>query len=83
MSYLSKDATWTIDPFFRNGTFVNFKIFISLLEWIYNNANYKHIAVIKLKNLQQRNQDFTSFFSEFLGLISKLDWNKATGVAAF
>jgi len=51
MSCLSKDAIYTIDPFFYNGIFVNFKIFISLLERIYNNASYKHIAIAKLKNL--------------------------------
>jgi hypothetical protein len=49
---------------------------------MYNNASCEHIAITKLKNLQQRNQDFYSFFSEFLGLISKLDWNKAAKVAA-
>jgi len=82
MSRLNKDAAQTIDPFFYNSTFVNFKIFISLLERMYNNASREHTAVTKLKNLQQRNQDFTSFFSEFLGLISELDWNKAAKVAA-
>jgi len=51
MSYLSKDAARTIDPFFYNSTFVNFKIFISLLERIYNNASRKHIAITKPKNL--------------------------------
>ena len=40
---------------------------------MYNNASRKHTAVTKLKNLQQRNRDFTSFFSEFLGLVNKLD----------
>jgi len=51
MSYLSKDAARTIDPFFRNGTFVNFKTFISLLERTYNNASRKYTAITKLKNL--------------------------------
>ena len=51
MSYLSKDATYTMDPFFRNSTFINFKIFISLLEWMYDDASYEYIAVTKLKNL--------------------------------
>ena len=73
MSRLSKDATRTMDPFFRNGTFVNFETFISLLERTYNNASCEYIAITKLKNLRQRNQDFYSFFSEFLGLISELD----------
>jgi len=51
MSRLSKDATRTIDLFFHNGTFVSFKIFISLLEWTYNNASREYIAVTKLENL--------------------------------
>jgi hypothetical protein len=70
-----------MDPFFYNGTFINFKTLISLLEQIYNNASRKYIAITKLKNLWRRNQDFYSFFLEFLGLISKLDWNKAAKVA--
>jgi len=82
MSCLSKDTAYTIDPFFRNGTFVNFKIFISLLKQMYNNASREHTAVTKLKNLRQRNQDFTSFFLEILGLIGELDWNEAARVAA-
>jgi len=40
-----------MDLFFRNGTFINFKTFVSLLERIYNNASYKHTTVTKLKNL--------------------------------
>jgi len=40
-----------MDLFFYNGTFVNFKIFISLLERTYNNASRKYTAVTKLKNL--------------------------------
>jgi len=51
MSCLSKDATQTIDLFFYNGTFINFKIFVSLLEWTYNNASRKYTAITKLKNL--------------------------------
>ena len=41
-----------MDLFFRNSTFVNFKILISLLKRMYNNASRKYIAVTKLKNLQ-------------------------------
>jgi hypothetical protein len=62
MSYLSKDATQTIDLFFRNSTFINFKTLISLLERTYNNASREYIAITKLKNLRQRNRDFYSFF---------------------
>ena len=40
-----------MDLFFYNSTFVNFEIFVSLLERMYNNASYKHTAVTKLKNL--------------------------------
>ena len=50
---------------------------------MYDNASYKYIAITKLENLRQRNRDFTSFFSEFLGLISELDWNKAAKVVTF
>ena len=81
MSYLSKNAARTINPFFYNSTFVNFKIFVSLLKQMYNNASRKYTAVTKLKNLQQWNRDFTSFFLEFLGLVGELDWNKAVKVA--
>jgi hypothetical protein len=52
ISRLSKDAAQIINPFFHNSTFISFKIFISLLERIYNNASHKYTAVIKLKNLQ-------------------------------
>jgi len=51
MSYLSKDAIYTMDPFFYNSTFINFKIFISLLEQIYNNTSREYIAITKLKTL--------------------------------
>ena len=44
-----------MDLFFRNSIFINFKIFVFLLEQIYNNASYKYTAVTKLKNLRQRN----------------------------
>ena len=47
---------------------------------MYNNTSYKHTAITKLENLRQWNRDFTSFFLEFLGLINKLNWNKATRV---
>ena len=71
-----------MDLFFHNGTFTNLETLISLLKQIYNDASCKYTAVTKLKNLRQRNQDFYSFFSEFLGLISKLNWNKAAKITA-
>ena len=51
ISRLSKNAAYTMDPFFRNGTFVNFEIFISLLERTYNGTSREHTAVTKLENL--------------------------------
>ena len=50
---------------------------------MYDNTSHKYTAITKFKNLQQQNQDFTNFFSEFLGLISELNWNKAAKVTAF
>ena len=44
MSYLSKDAIYSIDPFFYNSTFINFKIFIILLKQIYNNGTKTLLA---------------------------------------
>jgi len=40
-----------MDLFFRNGTFISFKIFISLLKRTYNDASREYTAVTKLKNL--------------------------------
>ena len=40
-----------MDLFFYNGTFINFKTFISLLEQTYDNASREYTAVTKLKNL--------------------------------
>ena len=71
-----------MDLFFHNSTFANLETLISLLEQTYNDASREYTAVTKLKNLRQRNQDFYSFFSEFLGLISELNWNKAAKIAA-
>ena len=72
-----------MDLFFHNSTFANLETLVSLLERIYNDASCEYIAVTKLKNLRQRNRDFYSFFLEFLGLISKLDWNETAKVTAF
>ena len=47
---------------------------------MYDDASCKYTAITKFKNLRQQNQDFYSFFSEFLGLISELNWNKATKI---
>ena len=40
-----------MDPFFYNGTIVNFEIFISLLKRTYDDASCKYIVITKLENL--------------------------------
>ena len=72
-----------MDLFFYNSTFANLETLVSLLKQMYDNASRKYTAVTKLENLQQWNQDFYSFFLEFLGLINELNWNKAAKVTAF
>ena len=44
-----------MDLFFHNSTFANLETLISLLEWMYDDASRKYIAVTKLENLQQQN----------------------------
>ena len=82
MSRLKGDAACTMDPFFRSGAFGTLDQFISLLERTYDDASRKHSAATKLEGLKQRNREFTSFFSEFLGLIGELEWNEAAKVDA-
>jgi len=40
-----------MDLFFRNSTFINFEIFVSLLERTYNNTSCEYTTITKLKNL--------------------------------
>src|SRR5205809_6244900 len=61
--------------------FINLDNFITLLKQTYDDVSHEHTAMTKLKNLQQRNQKFTSFFFKFLDLIGKLDWNESAKVA--
>ncbi len=82
MSRLEGDAARTMDPFYRNGTFSSVEVFISLLERTYDDASRKHSAATKLEGLKQRNREFTSFYSEFLGLVGELEWNEAAKVDA-
>src|SRR5947208_1377782 len=70
-----------MNPFYHAKIFTNLDNFITLLKQTYDDASHEHTAMMKLKNLQQRNQEFTSFFSEFLDLIDKLDWNESAKVA--
>jgi hypothetical protein len=44
-----------------------------LLEHTHDDASREHTATIKLENLKQRNKEFTSFFSELLGLVGELE----------
>ena len=62
-----------MDLFYRNGGFRTLEDFIVLLEYTYDDASREHTATTKLENLKQRNNEFTSFFSEFLGLVGELE----------
>ncbi len=73
MSQLEDNTAHTIDPFYQNSTFSLVKVFISLLEQTYNNTSHKYSTATKLKGLKQRNHEFTSFYSEFLGLVGELE----------
>jgi hypothetical protein len=82
MSRLEGDAASTVDPFYRNGSLNTFGALIALLEQTYDDASREYTAMAKLETLRQRNHEFTSFFSEFLGLVGELDWNESAKVAA-
>jgi hypothetical protein len=82
MSRLEGDAAITMDPFFRNGTFKTLGDVITLLEQTYDDASREYTAMAKLEELRQKNREFTSFFSEFLGLVGELDWNESAKIAA-
>ena len=69
-----------MNSFYHAKTFTNLDNFITLLKQTYDDTSHEHTAMMKLENLQQRNQKFTSFFSEFLGLIGELDWNESVKV---
>ena len=81
MSWLEEDAAWMMDLFYCVKTFTNLDNFIALLEQAYDDVSREHTAMMKLKNLWQRNWKFTSFFSEFLDLIDELDWNESVKIA--
>jgi hypothetical protein len=82
MTRLKDDAARVMNSFYRNGTFTTVEAFISLLEQSYDDASREHTCTTKLENLRQKNREFTSFFSEFLGLVGELDWNESARVAA-
>ena len=73
MSRFERNAAYTINPFYRNGTFNSLKKFITLLERIYDDVNREHTAVTKFENLRQKNCKFTNFYSEFLDFVGKLN----------
>ena len=82
ISRFKKNAACIINPFYRNGTFNSFKRFIIFFERIYDDANREHTAATKFENLRQKNREFISFYSEFLGFVGKLDWNESAKIAA-
>ena len=79
--WLEKNVAWMMNLFYCVKIFINLDNFITFLEQTYDDVSHEHTAMTKLENLWQRNQKFTSFFSEFLDLIDELDWNKLIKVA--
>ena len=82
MSQLEEDTASTVDFFYCNDSLSTIALFIVLLEQTYDDASREYTAMAKLETLRQRNREFTSFFSEFLGLVGELDWNESAKVAA-
>jgi hypothetical protein len=82
MTRLKDDAARVMNSFYRNGTFTTVGAFVALLEQSYDDASREHTCTTKLENLRQKNREFTSFFSEFLGLVGELDWNESARIAA-
>ena len=82
MFWLEKDAASTVNLFYHNESLIMLEDLITLLEQTYNDASCKYTVMTKLKILQQRNHEFTSFFSEFLDLVDELNWNESVKIAA-
>ena len=82
MTQLEEDAACTVDSFYCGGILKTLNIFIMLLKQTYDDTSREDTAMTKLKVLQQKNCEFMSFYSEFLGLTDELDWNKSAKVAA-
>ena len=80
MFWLEENAVSTVNLFYCNDSFSMIILFIVLLEQTYDDASHKYIAMIKLEILQQRNHEFTSFFSEFLSLVDELNWNESVKI---
>ena len=55
---------------------INLNTLIKLLKMIYDDISQKYTVLIRLKTCWQMNYEFISFYSEFLALMSKLNWNE-------
>ena len=77
---LEKDVVSTVNFFYYNDSFSMIILFIVLLEQTYDDASHEYTAMIKLKILQQRNHEFTSFFLKFLDLVDELNWNESAKI---
>ena len=51
MSHLEEDAACTMNSFYYDHQFLMFERFILLLKQTYDDASYKHTALVKLENL--------------------------------
>jgi len=82
MFWLKKNAASTMNFFYCNELLIILENLIALLKQTYNDVSCEYTAITKLEILQQRNHEFTSFFSEFLNLIDELNWNESVKIAA-
>ncbi len=82
ISWLKKDAVIIINFFYWNDFLINLNTLIKLLEMIYNDVSQKYTVLIRFETCQQMNHEFINFYSEFLALMSELNWNKNMKIAA-
>ena len=81
MFQLKEDTANTVNFFYHNELLIILENLITLLKQTYNDVNHKYTVMTKLKTLQQRNHEFTSFFSEFFNLVDELNWNESVKIA--
>jgi len=62
-----------VNFFYHNESLIMLENLIALLKQTYNNVSHEYTVMIKLKTLQQKNHEFTSFFFEFLDFVDELN----------
>jgi hypothetical protein len=81
ISWLKENAAAIIDLFYWNDVLTNLNALIKLLEMIYDDINWKYMILIRLETCWQMNCEFINFYSEFLALMSELNWNENMKIA--